>query len=430
MRKMLFKTYEITQLTLDHPRGIIIQDKNNLNFIDLIEKFTPVKTDTTIAGVHFSILNVKIKDGEFHYCENQIPINYFIKEVNYEGTGNRWDADTIAGTFSFKSGIGSGDMRGDFTINLKTDDYRYAVVIHKFDLNIIAQYLKDLTNYGSFSASLDANMKATGNFNDKEDVTAKGMLAINDFHFGKNPRDDYMSFDKFVLAINEMSPLKRIYLCDSILLSHPYFKYELYDKSDNLETMFGKGGANVYAVAADHDRFNLIIEIARYVKVMARNFFQSYYKINRVAIYSGDLKFNDFSLGEKFSTSLTPLFVIADSIDKNHKRVDISFQSGIKPFGNATVAVSVNPKDTGDFDMQYNFQKLPAAMFNPYLISYTSFPLDRGTIELKGNWAVRKGEIQSVNHLLVIDPRVTKRIKNKNTACLTTCGSRQVLIAL
>src|SRR5712675_2288227 len=131
MRKMLFKTYEITQLTLDHPRGIIIQDKNNLNFIDLIEKFTPVKTDTTIAGVHFSILNVKIKDGEFHYCENQIPINYFIKEVNYEGTGNRWDADTIAGTFSFKSGIGSGDMRGDFTINLKTDDYRYAVVIHK-----------------------------------------------------------------------------------------------------------------------------------------------------------------------------------------------------------------------------------------------------------------------------------------------------------
>src|SRR5215213_7575514 len=79
MRKLLFKTYEITQLTLDHPRGIIIQNKNNLNFIDLIEKFTPVKADTTIAGVHFSILNVKIKDGEFHYHENQIPINYFIK---------------------------------------------------------------------------------------------------------------------------------------------------------------------------------------------------------------------------------------------------------------------------------------------------------------------------------------------------------------
>jgi Domain of Unknown Function (DUF748) len=417
VRKLFSKTYEVSQLTLDHPRGIIIQNKTDLNLADLIKKLTP-KTDTTIAGVHFSILNIKIKNGEFYYRENQVPINYFIKEVNYEGTGNRWDADTIAGTFSFKSGIGSGDMKGNFTINTKTDDYRYAVVIQKYDLNIIGQYLKDLTNYGTFSANLDADLKATGNFRDEQDVTAKGILAINDFHFGRNPDDDYMSFDKFVLAINEMSPLKHIYLYDSVSLTHPYFKYELYDKSDNLQTMFGKGGANVYSVASDPGRFNLIIEIARYVKVMARNFFQSYYKINRLAIYKGDFKFNDYTLSEKFSTDISPLYFIADSIDKNHNRVEASFKSGIQPYGNVTVGLSVNPKDTGDFDMQYHFQKFPAAMFNPYLISYTSFPLDRGTIELKGKWTVRNGDIQSQNHLLLIDPRVTKRIKNKNASWL------------
>src|SRR6185436_13052458 len=54
----------------------------------------------------------------------------------------------------------------------------------------------------------------------------------------------------------------------------------------------------------------------------------------------------------------------------------------------------------------------------PYLISYTSFPLDRGTIELNGKWNVRNGNIKSENHLLVIDPRVTKRVKNKNTTWL------------
>ena len=53
-------------------------------------------------------------------------------------------------------------------------------------------------------------------------------------------------------------------------------------------------------------------------------------------------------------------------------------------------------------------------MFNPYLIKYTSFPLDRGTIEVKGNWHVRNGHIHSNNHLLVIDPRVGEKIKNKN----------------
>lgn len=418
LSKILFKTYEITELTLDQPRGIIIQNHKNLNFSDLIEKFTPAKTDTILSGVHFNIFNIRISNGEFHYREEVIPVNYFIKEVNFESSGKRWDADTIAGTFSFKSGIGKGDMKGDLTINLKNDNYRYNVVIHKFDLNIIEQYLKDLANYGSFSANIDANLKANGNFNDKQDVTASGVLVINDFHFGKNPEDDYMSFDKFVLAINEMSPLKQIYLFDSVSLSHPYFKYELYDKSDNLATMFGKGGSNVYAVAADHERFNLIIEIARYIKAMARNFFQSYYKINRLSIYNGDFKFNDYTLSEKFSVDINPIYFIADSVDKNHSRVDAWLTSGIQPYGNVTVALSINPKDTGDFDMQYHFQKIPAPMFNPYLIFFTSFPLDRGKIELKGDWTVKNGEIKSVNHLLVIDPRVTKRVKNKNTTWL------------
>ena len=49
-----------------------------------------------------------------------------------------------------------------------------------------------------------------------------------------------------------------------------------------------------------------------------------------------------------------------------------------------SVAVSINPKDSSDFDLQYHFQKLPVSMFNPYIISSTSFPLDRGTLEFNG----------------------------------------------
>jgi len=46
----------------------------------------------------------------------------------------RWDVDTIATNFSFLSGTGSGDMTGVFTMNIKTLDYRLAVIAHKFDL--------------------------------------------------------------------------------------------------------------------------------------------------------------------------------------------------------------------------------------------------------------------------------------------------------
>lgn len=414
--KLFSKTYEITSLTLNNPHGAIIQNKKVFNFNDIIDVFSPKENSDTIkAPVHFNILNIKIINGEFHYTEKQIPINYFIKNVNIESKGKRWDTDTITLKFSLLPGTGTGDLKGEATINLKNKDYRLALIAHKFNLNIIEQYLKDLMNYGSFSANIDAKIKSDGNFNDLDDVTTAGLLSINDFHFGKNPEDDYLSFKRLVIAIKEMSPREYKYMYDSILLDHPFFKYERYDSLDNVQTVFGKKGTNITAVKADPSRFNLVIEIVNYIKIISKNFLKSDYYLNRLRIYDADLLFNDYSTTEKFSLELNPLNIIADSIDKNHNRVNISLKSNIKPFGNLSAALSMNPKDSSDFDLQYHFRKLAVSMFNPYIISTTSFPIDRGTLDFKGSWKVRNGQIQSINHLVIIDPRLSKRIRNKDT---------------
>ena len=415
MLKMFSKTVEISEITLDHPHGIIIQNKKQLNFNDLIERFSSKnKSDTTKASIHFNILNIKINNGEFYYQEKLIPINYFIKNVTIESTGKRWNTDTIGVKFSFLSGIGSGDMKGNFSMNFKNLDYRFAVLVNKFSLQIIDQYLQDLINYGNFRANLDADVKATGNFADEENLKASGLLAINEFHFGKAPKEDYASFDKLTLNIIELSPKNHKYILDSISLNHPFVKYERYDYLDNFQTIFGKKGSNVTDITGDPTKFNLIIEIGKYVQVIAKNFFRSNYKVNRLAIYKGDLRFNDFSINEKFTADLNPLYVIADSIDKNHTRVEAVLKSGIKPYGNIAVTLSINPKDSVDFDIKYHLGKTPVSIFNPYMVTYTSFPLDRGTIDINGKWSVRKGFIESSNHLLIIDPRVTKKVKNKD----------------
>ncbi len=415
MRKMLSKTYEISELTLNHPRGIIIQIDSVINFDDLIMRFKP-KANPIKRGspVHFNMLKINIIDGEFYYRERVTPINYFIKKVNIESPGLRWDSDTIAAKYSFLSGIGSGGMKGDFAINTKNLDYRLAVEARKFDLNILEQYLRDLTNFGYFSGNIDSDLDVKGSFKKAENVKFTGMVAINDFHAGEKPGEDYASFLKLTLAIFDLSPINHKYLFDSVSLNNPYFKYERYDYLDNLTRMFISENNNS-AVGQSDTKFNLVLEIGNYIKRLSQNFFRSNYKINRLAIYRGDLEFSDYSVSEKFSVHLNPIFVLADSITKNHKRVSVLFHSGIQPYGNMSVALSINPNDSSDFDLEYHLRNLPVPMFNPYIITYTSFPLDRGTIAINGAWHVRKGIISSNNHLLIIDPRLTKRYKNRDS---------------
>jgi hypothetical protein len=416
--KLFSNTLQISNVLLDQPKGVIIQSKNELNFTDVIKAFTPKSHSTKPSTFHFTILSIRIKNGVFRYREDSMPINYFIKDVNIESSGKRWNADTMAVKFSFSSGPQTGTAKGTLSVNFKTMDFRLTALVNKFDLNIIEQYLKPLINYGNFRANLDADIKAKGNFKDQENLVAKGMVAINDFHFGKSPEVDYASFDKLVLQIEELNPKNLKYIFDSVSLTHPFVKYEKYDYLDNLERMFGKNGENVSSAYADPARFNLIFKIVDYIKVLVKNFLHSYYKVNRLAVYKADFEFNDFSLSEKFSIKADPLYIIADSIDKNHERLVVNLKSGIQPYGNISANLSMNPKNGEDFDLNFNLQKLPASLFNPYLISYSSYNLDRGTIEFHSKWNVRGGNIQSVNHLVILDPRVTKRLRNKDTKWL------------
>jgi hypothetical protein len=314
-----------------------------------------------------------------------------------------------------RQGLGQGDIAGDFTINLDNQDYRLAVKVDSFDLEVINQYLKDLTNYGTFAAILDAELRSTGNFKSADSITTSGKIAIADFHFGKNRNEDFASFEQLVIDIIELSPKNLVYHYDSISLKRPFIRYERYDYLDNIQTMFGEGGENVTSVNADPNKFNLVIEIAKLIEQLSKNLLRSHYKVGRLAIYDGDIQYSDYSLGEKFHIGLNPFTVLADSVDKARDRIEVLVKSGIKPYGEFYVALSVNPLDSSYFDLDYRFQKIPLPMFNPYIITYTSFPLDRGAMEFVGKWNVRDGNIKSDNHLIIIDPRVSKRVRNKDT---------------
>lgn len=409
--KLFRNTFQVNSLIIEEPRGIISQNKDQFNFSDFIEKFSPqkIQPDST-ASSRINILNIDISNGEFRYVDQVIPVNYWIRKVNIKSSGMSWNQDTVNVKFSFEPGTGGGDASGEFTLNLDNLEYRIDVLAHKLDMNIIEQYLKDLLTYGNFSANVDLGLNAKGNLGSKLSINTKGSIAVNDFHFGKNPKEDYASFEKITVGIKELDPANKKYFFDSVLLVRPYLKYEQFDYLDNIQRMVGK---NAFA---DPSKFNLIIEIVRYIKVIFRNFLSSDYTINSLEVKDGNLHFNDYSISEKFSAALNPLHIKADSVDNTKGWVNVYAESGIKPFGASSASVSMNPKDNKDFNFIYSFKKIPAAVFNPYLITHTSFPLDRGTVEMSGNWNVRNDYIQSTNHFLVIDPRVTKRIRKKDAS--------------
>jgi hypothetical protein len=413
--KLFYGTIEITELNLVDPVGTLIQNKKETNLDDIIRKFSPKRNSKkNKEPLKLSILSVKIHNGEIHYRDVVTPVHVFIKKLHMECSGIRWNSDTVAASYSFLSGIDKGGMKGYFSVNTKNLDYKIQSKIDHLDLNFINQYIKDLANYGKFKGIIDADVNTKGNFKNAEVLSATGKVCFCDFHFEDHKGEDCLSFESLKIGITLLDPNAHKYTFDSVLLIKPYLKYEQYDCQSNMVTMFYKKGLGGY-VSKNPERFNLIVVLGDYLKEISKNFFKSNYQVNRLAVTNGRLLYNNYSLNEKFSIATDSLSLSADSIDKTRKMVELKLKTLIKPYGDIDMSLNINPKDSSDFDLVYHLKDLPLAMFNPYLISYTSFPVDRGTLELKGKWNVRNGYIKSANHLLVIDPRISKRIRHKNS---------------
>jgi hypothetical protein len=416
--KLFSHTLQLNSATLDNLVVQVINDHKRMNFDNIIEKFSsgdsskvPAKNKTPLR---VNLGELKITNGEIHYWDKQIPVIYYIKNGNFETPGKSWDVDTMAFKYSFASGPSKGTMQGQFEINFKTSDYRLTDRIVTFDLKPMEQYLKDLASYGNMRAVLDADLSATGNFHNSEDIVAAGHVALSDFHLGKNPEDDYMSFERLGIVVTRLSPKNNQYNLDSLSLVRPYVKYERYDHTDNLSAMFAKKGAGNGVESGDPGKVNIIIAIGRYIKSLSKEFFNSDYKLNNLAINGGEVTYNDFSLSEEFSTGLHGLNIVSDSINKSKRRVNIALRSALKPYGNMVIKLSIDPNDSSYYNLNYHIENIPVSLFNPYTVTFTSFPLDRGTIELNGAWNVLGGNIDSKNHLIIVDPRATKRVRGKD----------------
>ncbi|MDB5283407.1 MAG: hypothetical protein JWO06_2482, partial [Bacteroidota bacterium] len=418
MLKLFKKTYEISSITVDKPWGRIVENQGHINFQDIIDHYRRKDPNAPRSGepTRFNILNCVINDGEFHYEQPRVPVTYFIKNVNIQSPGHWWDVDTMLFKIALLSGPTSGAINGTMSIDFKSLNYRINGAVDSFDLKPLSQYMRELSNYGNFGGWVDARVEGEGNFKDKLALKTRGLIAIKKFQYGPSTHEDYGSFQRLVLAITEADPGGKKYLIDSVMLDRPYFRYERYDYLDNLTRMFGKAGSK--PGIHSEGQFNLILKIAEYLQELLKNFAASDYKINKFTVYKGDVIFNDFSLREKFSVDGMPLFIRADSIDKKEERMKIKLNATLKPYGEISMDVSLDPNDYGFFDISYKIHKVPVSLFNPYLITYTSFPLDRGTVELNGIWNVEDSMIKSTNHLLVMDPRVGKKIKRKDSKWL------------
>lgn len=398
--KALRGIYQVNYIRLVKPEINIFRTDTIFNFNDLIEKFAVKKDSVEKEAVKFSVLDIKLEDGLVRYGEKAIDNITEISQVNFSSPGMKWNVDSLQGEFSFVPGAGSAS--GNFVLNTDSLDYRGNIEINGFDLAMFNQYFVKYAGKANLTGIINTNLSMQGKFKNFLEGKGSGKFELKDFHFGKDKDNDYASLERFLVEIRELDLKKSIYYFDSILVSKPSILYQMYDTLDNFRRLIPPKVKEKAEEATD--------TVDYLVNIMGADYY-----VKSFALIDGRIEFNDYSIAEKFTFIMDKFNIKADTIDKQKRKVKIETTGKIYPAGNISSTLSMDTKNENNFDISYEMRNVPATMFNPYLITYTSYPLDRGTIEMHGTWNVRNRNISSLNHFLVIDPRDTKKVRGKNT---------------
>ncbi len=345
-----------------------------------------------------------VTDGIVHYSEKKIPVDITISEINFISPGMFWNVDSMNGEFSLVPG--EGIFNGDFMFNQETMDYRVSMDLSGFNISLFKPYLDEMAGKSNINALIDFHLNASGNSNQLVESRTNGYFELNDLHFGREPEQDFMSLNRFLVQFREIDIAENRFYFDSILIDKPYILYQKYDTLDNFRRMFSSFLAKEAAEEVEEgaDTVNMLV-----------NLIGSDYYIRSFLLNQGNIEFNDYSIAEKFSIAIDPLSIKSDTIDKENKRVKVLFDGKLKPYGNFAATLSMNPENEENFDFHYEFRDVAATMFNPYIATYSSYQLDHGTIEMHGDWSVKNANINALNHFLVVNPQNTKRVRGKDT---------------
>jgi hypothetical protein len=308
--------------------------------------------------------------------------------------------DTVSGEFSLVPN--KGLLSGNFMINQNSHDYRFGMKLKHFDLNMFEEYIRKISGSGRLKAEVNLNLNVQGNYSQLMKFKSDGRIEVNDFHFGADTVTDYASFDKFLVNIRQLDLTDNKFYFDSIILDKPVILYQKYDTLDNFRRIFRPQITAKAEEKAD--------SVSYFTSLRGADYF-----INKLALTDGKIEVNDYSIAEKFSMIIDQFNINADSVDKMNRRVNVNLKGKMIPAGNFKASLSMNPKNEKNFDFNYEFLNIPATIFNPYIVTYTSYQLDRGTIEMHGDWTVRDNAINSFNHFVIINPRDTRRVKGKET---------------
>jgi hypothetical protein len=408
----LFKSkYTIKKLELTKPYANIVLFDSKFNFDDLMtseaDSIAVEETDTTdTKEVIWAVHNIKILEGAVSYSDQMFGTTLEIENLNISSPGIQWNSDTLISEirFGMKSG---GEAIIALLLDMKKNELFTDIEMHKLNIQPLTAPLKEFLMISSMKGELTNHLDLFMNLNETTDVAVSGEFDLDNFALADEKNENIFTLNNLSIGIDSINIKNDLYRLNSININDPFILFEMFDEGDNWSRLFPETGSDSLVVDTTRDleeynTYNVFALMSYYIRDIARTYTATDYQFDSLNVNRGMLQYNDYTLDETFSYTITELNIRSKHIDSHADTIRFDMSVLLNGESKGIAQIMVDPQNFNNMVVNYDFYETSLAALTPYSVHYISYPISKAILNYSSHTTIQEGNINSINKINIV----------------------------
>lgn len=399
--QLLAKRVKLRAIHLDGFNGQILKSHDQLNFSDIIERFSrndSVPRDTTPSSWEVAMDDIRINNSSIRYRDVISNKQWKLEDISLRVPGLFFDnTQTNAGLeFGLPTGGRVGIIAG---YRMQSNKYAVKLNLHDVHTDVVLPLVQDYLNISGLGAKLNGSVLVDGSLENITNIQMKGNLALNGLSIRDTHDEQIAAMDELRVAINKGDLSTNTFILDTLSILGITGDYEVHETWNTLSRL-------IKAKEPEEEETDSLAESQPVVQKEAKPLV---WMAKKVRIKAHDLTYHDYSMRHEWEYAIKTLELEGNNIATNGRN---SVTAKATLMSDAQLKADfVGGLDLANQDTRLNLKLTGVKMedFDALCRNYTGYPLDGGVLSLESHINVTSGKMDGTNKIVIDHPRVGKK---------------------
>lgn len=394
--KLLGKTVQLNEITLEKPLVVVVQYPGRFNFTDICEFYDwDDDDDDEESSWVVDLRNISLSEGEVVYRDAEVGSRFDLNQLAVKIPRIYFSTEKTDFGIDLKFENGGG-LNVKLLYCMKSSEYDLSLVLTDFELDAIAPYLRQYLNINDFGGKLTAKLNLIGNTDHILDVVAKGDVKITDIRVTDN-------HDKRLANVNSIT-LEGINADTK--------------KSDYYMKKFELSGVNFdYEVFADHHTFDSLVKESSTptdtVETAADTSHSTpmHLLLDELVITESSMNYIDHTMHHEVNVPVTNIDIRCQHFDPDAP-ISLGLKALVGESGELMANCEGSLSDFSNMKLNVFLKNFKLTYASPYAVEFFAYPITDGVLSFASTNTLVNNNISSQNKVDIYNCQVDKKLQD------------------